>query len=175
VALKGRMQITVEMVVDCLRTTAPSLSVVRTRIDDIDRLVLPANPDDDYYWEVRFLPEGAHVHARLTRFSEKDYYFWYWPFDEWDYGSREEHLGSLLNRLCTLITHNTRITQKTGYLCWTFVCHAWVDQRWAKVSANSGWKKPSVFVPPADVRIRTYFARPISEEATCLTAGLWKA
>jgi hypothetical protein len=129
------------------------------------RIDLPAAVDAEYFFELWIRPE-AQIGARLIEGGADCNYFWYLPFEEADYSRSMEILDRhFCETVEKLLTHNTRIIYRSGWLSWQFRCDYEAQGRWKKVSYNStlklaGWKVPKlagksrIYRSPALVRNR---------------------
>ncbi len=113
------------------------------------RIDLPTAVGAEYLFELWIRPE-TQIGARLIEGGADCNYFWYLPFEDADYSGSTKILDQ---RFCEtvekLLTHNTRIIYRSGWLSWQFRCDYETQGRWKKISYNStlklaGWKVPKL-------------------------------
>ena len=90
----------------------------------IARLDLPTPPDAEYFFRLWFYEGGERqIGARLIQDRSDDTYFWYRPLEMAEFrGSEDDLVSEFCEELKALLTHETRIVQRKGWLFWHFRC-----------------------------------------------------
>jgi hypothetical protein len=133
---------------------------VSERIERVDstRIDLPPAPGADYFFRLWIEPE-MQIGAELTAPDSDVNYFWYRPFESAEFRDSMAALdAAFCEALEKLLTHETRITQKDGWLNQYFKCEYKTAERWKRVYGNSalklgGWKFPQI-----DGKVRVYYS-----------------
>jgi hypothetical protein len=121
----------------------------RTQGIDSKRIDLPSAAGADYFFQLWIEPE-MQISAELTAPDSDVNYFWYRPFESAEF---RDSMGALDAAFCEtvekLLTHETRIIQKNGWLNWHFKCEYRADDRWKRIYGHSalklgGWKTPKI-------------------------------
>jgi hypothetical protein len=71
-------------------------------------------------------------------FADEDLYFWYMPFEEAAFGSKDELDEAFLATAELIICHNTRIEQKSGVFFNHFRCEYESENGWKRIYGHSG-------------------------------------
>jgi hypothetical protein len=121
------------------------------------RLELPPAHGADYFFCLWFYPDGERqIGAKLVEVSDDARYFWYRPFELAEFrDSNEDLVNVFCEQLDALITHETRIIQRKGWLFWHFRCDYRASGNWKclyRHSALRGGFKPA----PIKGRKRVY-------------------
>ena len=155
-----------EKIVETLNRLLPDFVVQPVSEGDEQRstrIDLPTAVGAEYCFELWICPE-KQIGARLIEGGEGCNYFWYLPFEDADYHGSTEMLDQhFCDTVEKLLTHNTRIVCRSGWLSWQFRCDYESQGRWKKISCNStlkiaGWKVPKlagkrrIYQSPAIVR-----------------------
>jgi hypothetical protein len=117
-------------------------------------LDLPAAPAADYHLRLWVSPE-IQISAELLGNVAANC-FWYMPFPSSAYGNSEELQKSLDNTLESLISHETRITQKRGLLFHTFKCEFKSPTGWKRVHGHAMLRFTGRQPPQTAERKRVY-------------------
>jgi hypothetical protein len=116
----------------------------------ICRLDLPPAHGADYFFRLWFSPDGERqIGAKLVEDSDDASYFWYRPFELAEFrDSNEDLVNTFCEKLEALITHETRIIQRKGWLCWHFRCDYRASENWKCLYRHSalrgGFKPPQI-------------------------------
>jgi hypothetical protein len=123
---------------------------------DSTRIDLPAAAGADYFFQLWIEPE-MQISAELAVAAADVNYFWYRPFESAEFRDSMEALESAFcETLEKLLTHETRIVQKNGWLNWHFKCEYKAADNWMRIYRHSalklgGWKFPGI-----DGKVRVY-------------------
>jgi hypothetical protein len=118
-------------------------------------LDLPAAPSADYHFRLWVSPE-IQISAVLLSDGTSNY-FWYMPFESAAYGNLASELQKALDQtLESLISHETRITQKRGLLFHTFKCEFKSPRGWKRVYGHSALRYTNFQPPQTAERKRVY-------------------
>jgi hypothetical protein len=135
----------------------------RTQKIDSTRIDLPRAPGADYFFRLYTEPE-MQIHAALTAPSSDVNYFWYRPFESAEFHDSAEALeAAFCETLEKLLTHESRIIQKNGWLNWHFKCDYKSADGWKRVYRHSALKLGHWKVPHIDGRVRTYRASALAQ------------
>jgi hypothetical protein len=116
----------------------------------IGRLDLPPAHGADYYFRLWLYPYGdREICAELVEDSRDGTYFWSRLFELAEFrGSKERLISAFHEELEALITHETRIIQRKGWLAWHFRCEYRASGNWECLSGHSalrgGFKPPQI-------------------------------
>jgi hypothetical protein len=118
---------------------------------------LPAAPGSDYYFRLWMEPE-IQISALLIARSPDQKYFWYRPFESSEFRNSMVALeAAFCETVEKLLTHETRIIQKNGWLNWHFKCeYRDSSDRWNRIYGHSAFKLGGFKVPKISGRTRTY-------------------
>jgi|SRR6266446_157504 hypothetical protein len=135
------------LLVDCNPVVHPE----NRKIAVID---LPTAQDAEYFFRVWFDAGGERqITAQLVRRRSVDTYFWYRPLEMGEFNGSEDNLViKFCQELEALLTHETRIVQRKGWLFWHFRC----EYRGHSVFRGGRFK-----VPQIEGRKRVYHSAPI--------------
>jgi hypothetical protein len=116
----------------------------------IGKLDLPPAHGADYFFRLWLYPDGERqISARLVEDSREATYFWYRPFELAEFrGSTEDLISVFREKLEALLTHETRIIQRKGWLSWHFRCEYRASGNWKCLYRHSalrgGFKPPQI-------------------------------
>jgi hypothetical protein len=132
--------------------------------ENIFRLDLPAAPGAEYFFRLWFYEGGERqISAQLIQDRSDDTYFWYRPLEMGEFGGRED---DLLNEFCeqleVLLTHETRIVQRKGWIFWHFRCEYRAGEEWKSVCSNSAFRGGRFKPPQIKGRKRVYHSASIA-------------
>lgn len=97
------------------------------------------------------------IHAELTVPDSKVNCFWYRPFESAEFRNSTEAADSAFcQTLEILLTHESRIIQKNGWLNWHFKCEYKTAGGWKRIYRHSALKFGGFKAPPIDHKVRTY-------------------
>lgn len=117
---------------------------------------LPAASGGEYLFVLFFSPQ-RQIHARLLPANTRQYYFWYRPFEDAEFGNSIEKLDcAFMETVEQLISNETRIIQKRGLLTNSFKCDYRSLSGWKTVSGQSALRIRGFVVPPIDGKQRIY-------------------
>jgi hypothetical protein len=143
----------VEKIIETLNRLLPDFVVQPVSQGDghtgSTRIDLPAAIGAEYLFELWIRPE-TQIGARLIEGGADCNYFWYLPFEDTDYGSSMEKLDQhFCETVEKLLTHDTRIIYRSGWMSWQFRCDYETQGQWKQISYNStlklaGWKVPKL-------------------------------
>lgn len=105
--------------------------------DDFLRISLPVAANSDYYFSV-FLYKDGDPQISATYSKNSDCYFWYHPFEIYDFDSQEDRINAFNKTVENLFINPTRIIQKKGLISWSFSCFYFKNNEWIKVYSHSG-------------------------------------
>jgi hypothetical protein len=130
----------------------------------IARLDLPAAPGAEYFFRFWFYEGGERqISARLLQDHSDDTYFWYRPLEMGEFGGSEDNLVSeFCEELEALLTHETRIVQKKGWLFWHFRCEYRVGEKWKNVCSHSAFRGGRFNPPHIKGKKRIYSSAPVA-------------
>jgi len=123
---------------------------------DSTRIDLPSAAGADYFFQLWIEPE-MQISAQLAVPGSDVNYFWYRPFESAEFRDSTEALeAACCETLEKLLTHESRIIQKNGWLNWHFKCDYKTADGWKRIYRHSalrlgGWK-----VPRIDGKVRVY-------------------
>jgi hypothetical protein len=132
---------------------------------NVARLDLPTAPGSEYSFTLWFGDSGEReISATLTKCQNERPYFWYRPFELAEFRNNIEKLeAKFCDELMILLTHETRVIQRKGWLFWDFSCEYRQGETWKRVYGHSAlrWFKP----PQIRGKSRVYFSAPVSSVA----------
>jgi hypothetical protein len=132
---------------------------------NVARLDLPTAPGAEYSFTLWFDESGEReISATLTTCLNERPYFWYRPFELAEFRNNVEQLETkFCDELGILLTHETRVVQRKGWLFWGFRCEYRAEERWQRVYSHSAlrWFK----APQITGKRRVYFSAPVSSVA----------
>jgi hypothetical protein len=122
------------------------------------RIDLPPADGADYFFRLWFYSDGERqIGAQLVEDSDDARYFWYRPFESAEF--RESNVD-LVNAFCkeleALITHETRIIQRKGWLFWHFRCDYRASENWKCLYKHAAFRGGGFKPLEARVRKRVY-------------------
>jgi hypothetical protein len=121
------------------------------------RIDLPSAAGADYFFQLWIEPE-MQISAQLTAPDSDVNYFWYRPFESAELRDSTEALDTAFcETLEKLLTHETRIIQKNGWLNWHFICEYKTADCWKRVYGHSALKGSWKF-PEIDGKVRIYYS-----------------
>jgi hypothetical protein len=88
--------------------------------------------------------------------GDPEAYFWYWPFEESDYGSQSEREQAFLKAVRELLTSRTRIRRKRGLLNTHFRCEVLRASGWSRVGPFMAGLRWGTKPPPTESRAVYY-------------------
>jgi hypothetical protein len=95
----------------------------RLRRVESTRIDLPAAPGADYFYQILEIYPEMQIGAELIGWDPEINYFWYRPFELAEFrNSRDALEAALCETLEKLLTNDTQIVQKSGWLTWNFKC-----------------------------------------------------
>ena len=132
--------------------------------EKIARLDLPAAPNAEYFFRLWFYEDGERqISAHLIQHRSDDTYFWYRPLEMGEFKSSEDDLVSeFCEELENLLTHETRIVQRKGWLFWHFRCEYRTEEKWKSVCSHSAFRGGRFKPPQIRGRKRVYHSAPIT-------------
>jgi hypothetical protein len=140
----------------------PPLEPLGNSRENARKLDLPSAPGADYFFRLWFYDDGERqIGAHLIQHSSADIYFWYRPFELAEFrGSQDDLVTEFCEELESLLTHETRIIQRKGWLFWGFRCEYREGAEWKEVYGHlaSRWFKPPQILGKSCV----YCSAPIS-------------
>jgi hypothetical protein len=138
--------------------TERTLGMSSTKID------LPRAAEADYFFRLYTAPE-MQIHAELTAPRSNVNYFWYRPFESAEFRDSTEALEAVFcETLEKLLTHESRIIQKNGWLNWHFKCDYRSADGWKRIYRHSALKLGGWKVPQIDGRVRTWRSSALAPE-----------
>jgi hypothetical protein len=151
----------VESVRRLIARLLPGQSIATTVTFDIATFVLPYPPDADYRFTVTIESGEATISARRTG-SDENEYFWYHPFEDWQYREGCAELEeALLSALTAIVSHPTRITQMRNRFSWSFICEYQDGEAW-KALYEHNVLRGNRSVPAIDGNERVYRSPPLT-------------
>jgi hypothetical protein len=129
----------------------------------IARLDLPIATGAEYFFRLSFHDGGErHISAQLIENRSAGTYFWYRPFELAEFrGSPEDLATEFCQELELLLTHETRIVQRKGWLFWHFRCEYLVGEKWKSLSSHLAFRRGRFKPPRIEGRERIYKSGPI--------------
>ncbi len=126
----------------------------KTRID------LPTAPGAEYFFRLWFYEGGERqISAQLIQHRSDDTYFWYRPLEMGEFrGSEDDLVNEFCEELEALLTHETRIVQRKGWLFWHFRCEYRAGEKWKNVCSHSAFRGGGFKAPQINGRRRVYSA-----------------
>ena len=142
-------------------TIETAQQVNRSR-ESLARLDLPTAPGAEYSFTLSFEESGEReISARLMRYQNDHPYFWYRPFELAEFRNNVEELeAKFCDELKVLLTRETRIIQRKGWLFWGFRCEHRAGEKWKKVYSHFAlrwFKSPQIIG-----KSRIYYSAPVS-------------
>jgi hypothetical protein len=113
------------------------------------KIALPPATGADYFFQLYTEPE-MQIYAQLTAQNSGVHHFWYRPFESAEFRDSMEALeAAFCETLEKLLTHETRIIQKNGWLIWHFKCEYKTAGLWTRIPGVSylkfgRWKTPKI-------------------------------
>ena len=138
--------------------TEQAAGIRSTKID------LPPAAGADYFFQLLIEPEMQISAERTVPGSEVNY-FWYRPFESAEFRDSAEALeAAFCETLEKLLTHESRIIQKNGWLNWHFQCDHRTADGWKRIYRHSALKLGGWRVPQIDGRVRTWRSSALAPE-----------
>ncbi|HEV3419603.1 MAG TPA: hypothetical protein VG075_04825 [Candidatus Acidoferrum sp.] len=152
-----------------LRNLLPSFNPTIEAVEPVSgsrdataRLDLPTAPGAEYSFALWFGESGdREISAVLTPRRNERPYFWYRPFELAEFGNNVEKLETkFCDELEILLTHETRVIQRKGWLFWGFRCEYHEAEDWKRVYGHLAlrWFKS----PQIKGKRRVYSSAPVS-------------
>ena len=132
--------------------------------EKIGRLDLPIAPGAEYFFRLWFYEGGEReITAHLIQHRSDDTYFWYRPFEMGEFkGSEDDLVSEFCKELEVLLTHETRVVQRKGWLFWHFRCEYRTGEKWRNVYRHSAFRGGRFKLPHIKGRRRVYHSAPIA-------------
>jgi hypothetical protein len=128
----------------------------RTQGIDSKRIDLPSPAGADYFFQLWIEPE-MQISAELAVPGSDINYFWYRPFESAEFRNSTAALeAAFCQTLEKLLTHESRIIQKNGWLNWHFKCDYKTADGWKRIYRHSASKLGGWRFPQIDGRVRIY-------------------
>ena len=117
---------------------------------------LPTAQDAEYFFRVWFYEGGERqMTAQLVRRRSDDSYFWYRPLEMGEFNGSEDNLViRSRQKLEALLTHETRIVQRKGWLFWHFRGEYRAVEKWKGIYGHSAFRGGRSKVPQIEGRKR---------------------
>ncbi|HYL67814.1 MAG TPA: hypothetical protein VEX69_01485 [Candidatus Limnocylindria bacterium] len=131
--------------------------------ENIANLDLPIAPGAEYFFRLSFYEDGERqISAQLIEHSGDETYFWYRPLEMGEFrGSEDDLVCEFCEELEALLTHETRIVQRKGWVFWHFRCEYRTGEKWKSVCSHSAFR--GSFKPPhIDGKRRVYHSPPVA-------------
>jgi len=141
------------------RLLADCNPVIHPQDPKIAILDLPTAPGAEYFFRVWFYEGGERqISAQLIQRRSDDTDFWYRPLEMGEFnGSEDDLVSEFYEELEALLTHETRIVQRRGWLFWHFRCEYRAGENWKGVRGHSAFFRGGRFkVPQIKGRQRVY-------------------
>jgi hypothetical protein len=128
------------------------------------RLDLPTAPGAEYFFRLWFYEGGERqISAHLIQHRNDDIYFWYRSFEMGEFnGSENDLVSEFSEELENLLTHETRIVQRKGWLFWHFRCEYRALRKWKSVCSHSAVRGGRYKPPKIKGREQIYHAAPVA-------------
>jgi hypothetical protein len=144
----------------------PVVDLVKSPLENFTRIDLPLASSAEYFFRLWFFDGGEReISAVLTRKQTDDAYFWHRPFELAEFKSSE---ADLVDKFCreleALLTHETRIVQRKGWLLWHFRCEYRAGNVWENVYNHAALRGPKWNLPHIDGRSRVYYSGLIADK-----------
>jgi hypothetical protein len=138
---------------------------------NIWRLDLPSAPGAEYFFSLWFFESGERqISAQLLDHGMDGTYFWYRPLEVAEFrGSENDLVSKFCEELEALLTHETRIVQRKGWLVWHFHCEYRKGEEWKDVYGHSAFRGGRFKPPHIKGRIRIYHSAPITNAEAALS------
>jgi hypothetical protein len=106
------------------------------------KLDLPSAPGAEYFFRVWFHEDSElQISAHLIQHRSDDTYFWYRSFEMAEFnGSQDDLVTEFCEELEALLTHETRIVQRKGWLFSHFRCDYRTGEKWKSVCSQSAFR-----------------------------------
>jgi hypothetical protein len=145
----------------------PPLEPLGNSHENARRLNLPSAPGAEYFFKVWFYEDGERqISAHLILHSSEDNYFWHRPFELAEFrGSQDDLVTEFCKELEALLTHETRIVQRKGWLSWHFSCEYRAGEKWKSVCSHSAFRGVGFKPPQIEGSKRVYHSAPIANVA----------
>lgn len=125
---------------------------------EFQRFEFPIPADADYRFVVFVYSDGeAQICANRVG-SDLHEYFWHMPKELPDYPSVADLHAELLEHLSDLLTHPTRIIQRTRWLSVSLDCEIEKGNSWLPVYGHSVFRGGNIAIPMIDGRQKTYLS-----------------
>jgi hypothetical protein len=130
----------------------------------IARLDLPLATGAEYFFRLWFYEGGERqISARLIQQRSDDTYFWYRPFEMGELnGSEDDLVSEFCEELEALLTHETRVVQRKGWLFWHFRCEYCTGEKWKSIYSYAAFRGGGFKVPQIKGRKRVYHSAPVA-------------
>ena len=128
------------------------------------KLDLPTAPGAEYFFRVWFHEDGERqISAHLIQHRSDDTYFWYRSLEMAEFnGSKDDLLIEFCEELEALLTHETRIVQRKGWIFWHFRCDYRTEEKWKSVCGHSAFRGGRLKPPKIKGRKQIYHSAPIA-------------
>ena len=94
--------------------------------------------------------------------SDENEYFWYHPFEDWQYrGGSAELENAVLSELTAIVSHPTRITQRRKRFSWSFICEYQEGEAWKPLYEHN-LLRGNRSLPAIDGSERVYRSPPLT-------------
>jgi hypothetical protein len=132
--------------------------------EKIARVELPTAPGAEYFFRLWFFEGGERqISAQLIQHRNESTYFWYRPFEMAEVsGSEDDLVTEFCEELEALLTHETRIVQRKGWLFWHFRCDYREGEKWKRVYSHFAFRGGRFNPPQIKGRKRIYHSGPIA-------------
>jgi len=128
------------------------------------KIDLPPAAGADYFLQLLIEPE-MQISAEPTVPGSEVNYFWYRPFESAEFRDSAEALeAAFCETLEKLLTRESRIIQKNGWLNWHFQCDHRTADGWKRIYRHSALKLGGWRVPQIDGRVRTWRSSALAPE-----------
>lgn len=144
--------------------------------DVITKVDLPIALGGEYFFRLWFYKDGERqISAHLVPRCSNDTYFWYQPFEMNEFKDSEHGVViEFCKELEVLLTHETRIIQRKGWLSWHFDCEYHAGEEWKSLYRHSALRSGGFRPPEIEGRRRVYHSAPIRKKdcSACLVGTL---
>jgi hypothetical protein len=128
------------------------------------RLIFPRPSGSDYGFEAHIYHDlgDLQIHAEPADPGHPDgIYFWYRSYERWDYTGLEEMLTQFERDLLLVLTHDTRVKQRRGFVFWHFTLE-YQENGLQELAGASAFRWTRINVPRGRGRETTWQARALS-------------